>query len=309
MVRLFKRDEWSEKDLRERAVFDPAVPISKTFIAPYQRGLDERWVEHLARHFNRDKAAVVYLSKRDDGRYAIIDGQHRIAALRKVEGADATVPAWVYSYLGVSDEADRYLAYNRDRHKPSIFDEFKAELLEGDDDALGISSIVGANGMIIKNGPNKNGVQGISALRFVYRQYGPDMLDDVLSILHDSFGDAPGAIRASHIRGLAAFVYRYPDADRNRVVSKLSALGPEGLDAKVLQFQSFAAKTSKEFSVGQVILGIYNSGLRSNGAILAPWQTKVITPAGMAKRNASPLVQAARAKSIKAARQAQRASR
>ena len=52
---------------------------------PYQRPVDDREVDRLVREWDErlfDPLAVSYR----DGRYNVIDGQHRISALRKLHG-------------------------------------------------------------------------------------------------------------------------------------------------------------------------------------------------------------------------------
>ena len=63
------------------------IPISEMFIDPtYSRSIDWPFVNRLAKNWDRSKAGVVYLSLRETGKYAIIDGCHRVEACRVAEG-------------------------------------------------------------------------------------------------------------------------------------------------------------------------------------------------------------------------------
>lgn len=79
--------------IEEKTLFE-WVNILDTFVANYGRPLSETRVKSILKHFDPLGLGTILLSMRDDNRYAIIDGQHRIAAA--MEYGMTSVPSRVY---------------------------------------------------------------------------------------------------------------------------------------------------------------------------------------------------------------------
>src|SRR4051812_31723657 len=80
--------------------------------ASYQRPRNERKIRKIANNFDPDALGVLYVSKRADGTYVILDGQQRHAALIEMGWQDQQVPCHVYTGLSVADEARLFGEYN-----------------------------------------------------------------------------------------------------------------------------------------------------------------------------------------------------
>src|SRR4051812_48374674 len=92
--------------LRARELFaDPA----------YQRDAQAKRVARMAAEFDQRLVGVLEVSKRPDSRFAILDGQHRHAAVLQVQGADALLVCQVYEGLTEQDEARLFREINARR--------------------------------------------------------------------------------------------------------------------------------------------------------------------------------------------------
>ena len=81
----------------------------------YQRPVDEKEVDRLIRDWDERLLDPVIVSFRD-GKFYVIDGQHRIAAMRKMNnGSEVMAVCKVYSGLTYEQEAD--LCYKLDKAK------------------------------------------------------------------------------------------------------------------------------------------------------------------------------------------------
>ena len=60
------------------------VPLNEICIEPYQRILNNARVKRIADNFDPARVGVLLLSKRGEHRYAIVDGQHRLCAMRQI---------------------------------------------------------------------------------------------------------------------------------------------------------------------------------------------------------------------------------
>lgn len=60
------------------------VPLDKMILDVYQRSLNARNIAAIARNFNEARLGVLVVSERPNGFYAVLDGQHRLAAMRQL---------------------------------------------------------------------------------------------------------------------------------------------------------------------------------------------------------------------------------
>jgi len=82
---------------------------------PYQQPISEKKVENLVREWDDRLLTPLTVSFRD-GKFNVVDGQHRIAAMRKMNnGENVMVPCLVYSGLTYEQEAE--LCYRIDQSK------------------------------------------------------------------------------------------------------------------------------------------------------------------------------------------------
>ncbi|MDY5220460.1 MAG: DUF6551 family protein, partial [Eubacteriales bacterium] len=60
------------------------IPLACIVTEEYQRVMNMRNVAGIVKHFDPAKLGVLVVSHRKDGTYAVLDGQHRLTALRKL---------------------------------------------------------------------------------------------------------------------------------------------------------------------------------------------------------------------------------
>lgn len=256
----------------------------------YGRPLSEKWVATLASEWNRQALGVVYLSLRDDGMYACLDGNHRVAACRQVEGEDATVPARVYIDLTPKQEAGLYLEYNKNRRAPTQGDVFRAELPTGYKPALEIAQVVESLGLIVgvdgQKGEAK--IPAISALRYVHRTHGVNGLRKTLLTIRNTMGTGEGTFQADIIKAVAGFYARYarePQFDESRLYGVLSSTSASALKGQAYAIRTTSPNMNTWSAMGMAILERYNYGLKKNH--LPPWQRHVYGEAGLELQQAN----------------------
>ena len=82
---------------------------------PYQRPVEEKDVDDLIRKWDDRLLKPLIVSFRD-GHFYLIDGQHRVAALRKMNGgAEVIVPCQIHNDLTYEKEAEIGRASCRER--------------------------------------------------------------------------------------------------------------------------------------------------------------------------------------------------
>jgi hypothetical protein len=195
----------------------------------YQRPVEDKRVERMVRNFDAKQLGTVELSKRDDGSFAIIDGQHRIAALKAL--GRKQVPAIVHEGLGAQGEGELFVAINMGRKQLRPAERFFAQVFSGEEDAVAISNAVtGAGFSIAKFGTessknNPTSFNCIAALEQSHRMLGDDM-PVMLQALRDTWYNIAGSTEAPIVRAYAILWNDFGDRITEQHVERLSKRNP-----------------------------------------------------------------------------------
>ena len=95
------------------------IPLSEICIEPYQRVLNNARVKRIADNFDPARVGVLLLSKRGSHSYAIVDGQHRLCAMRQIGVPDAV--CIVVVGLSYEEEANYFRIQTRDTNALSAY--------------------------------------------------------------------------------------------------------------------------------------------------------------------------------------------
>jgi len=154
-----------------------------------QRDLNQARVNRLAAVFDIEQMGAPTVSHRGDWHY-LIDGQHRIAALKQWLGSweDQQVQCWCYEGLTEAEEAEIFLKLN-DTLAVHAFAKFKVSVQAGRGEEADVDRIVRALGLRIARG--SGGICAVATLRRVYARGGPAVLSRALRIIRDAYGE-PG---------------------------------------------------------------------------------------------------------------------
>jgi hypothetical protein len=250
------------------------IPISDLYVDPhYQRPLREAKLQRFTTKFDFNAVGALWVSKRSEHTYAIIDGQHRTESIRRVFGDDAEAPCLVFTGLTDEEEAQLFvLAQNRVHLGPG--QEFKAELHAKLPEAIAIKELAERYGFSITStvvDRNADGViMAIGALRGVYR-LSPEVLDRTLMVLSEAWEGERRSLQQDFIRGMGAFLNRYEgEASIDRLITKLRTLSPQNLARRADIFRAETSSSKAPVAFGRAILAVYNSGLREGGR-LSEW--------------------------------------
>lgn len=220
-------------------------------------------VQEIIDNFKPDNVGVFTLSKRVDGLYYILDGQHRHKALSEIGVKD--VVCHVYEGLDITQEAEHYLALNRDRKPPKAFDSFRVSLVKGEIESVEINEICEKNG--IKLGYH---VRGCSSFQNIYRKYGKQMLDITLNIYISSLGI--DRFNQNVLMELAHMVANNKNINLKTLSNRLSKQGVKKIvDGGRTMVATGSAKSSMS-GLSQYLYSTYNYGLREENTLI--WAQK-----------------------------------
>jgi hypothetical protein len=220
------------------------VPIEKMKVSPLaQRELNQARVDHLAANFDLEQVGTPTVSERG-GAFYIIDGQHRIEALKAIGYGDQQVQCWTYTGLTEEDEAERFLKLN-DTLGVNAYSRYRVGVRAGREVECDIERVVRANGCVVSLDQIPGAISAVGTLRRIYTRSGPKVLGRTLRLASTAYGDS--GLVAPVLDGIGHLTARYNgDLNDEEAVKRLgSALGGvNGLlgKAEVLRRQTGNAK-------------------------------------------------------------------
>jgi len=239
------------------------LPLGELVTGGYQRPTNTAQVDKIADSFDEARLGLPIVSERGD-RYHLLDGAHRVAALRKIGYTHA--PCIVLTGLTYQDEADYFRTQDQNNRPLTKFNLFRAGLEAGDEMCVRIDEVCRANKYTVgMSGKNFNTIAAIFALSTICAVYGYDVLDTTLALIRDTWEGVSDATRREFLVGVAEFVHRFGTvkfAERMRFTN-MAAIWQEYLaETYVGNRQSSDPTMRKAFC--RVLVRHYNQGLKSN---------------------------------------------
>lgn len=239
------------------------VPIRDLRLdSSYQRDLDMARVQKMVRDWDPRRSGLATLSHRA-GVLWIVDGQHRVAALREM-GA-IFIDASVLEGMSQSDEADLFVALQRGTKSLNAWDLFKAETTAGHPEVLDIIRIVHAAGFKIERSTGHGNIQAVGALRRVFSLGGEPLLALTLTTARGCWSGDRKQLDGQVLEGLALFFHSFRgepqyDADRaSRVLQTTPAVTFLRQAQEIAQNR--ASVSSSAANVAEAIRNKYNDRL------------------------------------------------
>jgi len=167
------------------------VPLNRMVVSDHaQRDLKQYRVDHLVAHFDAEQVGTPVVNERG-GKFFIIDGQHRVAALAEVYDADHQVQCWAYVGLTEAQEAEKFLQLN-DNLAVAALDKYRVAVEAGRDAESDIDRIVRACGLVVSKREVEGGIGAVGTCRRGHqRRQGRQ---EVAELVEDRGGMSPVAI-------------------------------------------------------------------------------------------------------------------
>lgn len=182
------------------------IPLNRVAVSDIaQRDIKPARVDYLVAHFDAEQIGTPVVNERG-GKFYVIDGQHRMAALREVFGDSHQVQCWTYVGLNEQEEAEKFLQIN-DVLSVSAMDKYQIGVEAGREVEADIDRIVRACGMVVSRQAVEGGIGAVGTLRRIYARSGPGTLGRTLRMIDAAFGSA--GLEASVIDGLGMLCGRY----------------------------------------------------------------------------------------------------
>jgi hypothetical protein len=220
-----------EHELPENVLIMEWVALADLRIPRYQRP-ERKNIDKLVQGWKTRLAGAIIVSERG-GALWVVDGQTRAKAARRL--GLTHLPAIILFGLTEEEEAELFLALNRDRLAVSAVARHCAESYAGDQRAIKIDAVLAQNGLIATTSNGRvDGLRPFSAIvsaEKVYDDGGPEILDSTFRILEEALAKDSGRFRGALVAGLGYFLCRDPwEAEADSVTKALSHTTGQKLD-------------------------------------------------------------------------------
>lgn len=233
--------------------------------AQSQRAFNARHADNIASAFDPDLFDdVIVTLPDDDGMHHVADGQHRVAAARKVFGEGDKIPCRIVPASDPKSAAEIFERLNTARKRPGSVDLFISKVTQGKTRQVSIHKIATELGYRIQSSPGDGVIRAVNVLERIHSRYGEDTLKDTLMTVKASWGCDHHAVSAAVLEGVGEVVahhrhhidwkrFREQMAKNCTPASRLIGLGRSRADMD---------KCSVAEGVRLSIVRIYNHGLR-----------------------------------------------
>ena len=212
----------------EMSSIDTAMLISGQ---PYQRPVRESRLRELTRKWDPGLLDPLVVSYRD-GKFYLVDGQHRVVIQRRMYGGDFNVPCKLYHGLTYEAEAELCWKLDKAREQLNAAQATNALLEAGSDpEIMDIQRLLLENHFMWALGkrvPSNYEIVAVRAVISAYRLLGSEAFDRMLYLTGAAWAGAPCSLRAGFLSGMALFLKTYETELVDRTaIKRLSNIDPE----------------------------------------------------------------------------------
>ena len=245
------------------------VPIDKMRTPPAlvtQREFRKAHGDKLAAELDLNKLGFPIINHRD-GVYWILDGQHRIYALKENGFSGDVLDCEVYDNLSDADMADIFLGRD-DRRAVSPFDRFHVACTAGHVRETAIRRAVETQGLKISRRREEGCIGCVGALAKVYDfagggRAGETVLGQVLRTIKHAYSADPIAFDQSVIEGLGLVYHRYNGRTSEADLASRLGSSSHGVRGLLRRAEATRERTGNQKShcVAATVVDVYNRGL------------------------------------------------
>ena len=239
------------------------VPIAQMRIPPAlvtQREFRKAHGDRIASELDLNKLGYPVINHRD-GIFWVLDGQHRVYALKQNGFEKDVLDCEVYEDLTDAEMADIFLG--RDARRPiPIYDKFHVACTAGHRRERDIQRAVEANGQKISR-KRGEGISAVGSLSVVYDRSGEVVLGQVVRTINLGFGGDASAFDCAVIEGLGLVFNRYNGRVNEKDLGARLAGLRQGARELLRKAETTRERTGnlKKQCVAAAVVDLYNKGM------------------------------------------------
>jgi len=234
-------------------------------------GYDLTKIEWIILRFNPGALGVITVSRRKDRSTVIIDGAHRVEAVRRVSENTGKVRCHVFTGLTLAEEAQMFLDLNH-TSKPLYIDQFRVRIEAEDPVAVGISKIVHSYGWTISGQAVNGNINAPAALERLWRlssrlEFEPNLVQLTILVVTRSWGTERAGVHGVILDGIGRLLAEHGSRlNVDNLIERLRLFkgGPSQLHIEATQFAALQ-KMRVSMAVASLCTAEYNRRMRNNG--------------------------------------------
>ena len=243
------------------------IKLEDLLVADYQRDIEFDKVRTMVANFN-DSIPMTLLVSYRNGKYYIIDGNHRKTALRLLRRK--SVDCNVLYGLTKPEEAELYEIINFKTARQKAKDRINSIVVQGNKDYVGFVNAaneagytLGLNAKIDKGKGNKKYIHvnaPVTAKR-VHATMTNEKFKDLLIVFKEAWGNDKSATSAAMLTAMGLVIKLYDEINLKDMSRKLSAYNPVALE-RTARFNSSKVESTVT-TLAKIIVRKYNENRRS----------------------------------------------
>lgn len=236
-------------------------PTAQRFMLPSR-------VKRMAEELDLDAIGVIHAVEYEiEGKHGlwVIDGQHRLAALREHGLGEWIVEVKVH--LDATDAARASALFLKLNYRAPVqpYDRFINEVRSGDAVAVGIVSVTGKCGLTVNRSAGDNKLNCVAALRRIYTVDGGKSLLSTLVICASAWGTGASVLEGTVIEGVGTVVSKYNGVmEKGALIKRLAKYsgGAPGLIASGKGMRDYR-KCTLTRCIAERVIETYNTGRKT----------------------------------------------
>lgn len=222
----------------------------------YQRALEGsnslRNIDFIQKNFNWAEFGTLLVSKlkKDNAKYAIIDGQHRFRGAELRDDIDS-VPCVIISPRGINEQAQTFININSRRIALSSLQHHRAALIAGDETSVEIDRICKEANVSIPSYPIMRHMappdtfQSIGSMRKLVQSeaFNADNIIWALKTLQDAYPKKNGILSFNMVKAMNFWAEKYPDSNKNDAIKVLRSVDIDNLDLEARKLRVSGNRT------------------------------------------------------------------
>lgn len=190
-----------------------------------QRKFNQLHGDKLAANFTIEKYKPIDVSFRN-GKYYVIDGQHRLYAMKKRHGGDCSILCYVHYGMTEYDESMFFLNQLKDTKVILVTDRMRIRYMMGDKTVVGMVRGAEAAGFTVdfSNSKANNRITALSALEKAYNAISHDEYAKMMKTLKMAYNGRADSVCREMLLGFGLFFQKYyGQFDCNALADSLKA--------------------------------------------------------------------------------------
>lgn len=242
-----------------------SVPETTLFVPEYQRPLRTGFAKNERSSFNELALGVLTVIPKENGQYAVIDGQHRLSLIREVKPGSLVKCNVVYG-LTPSEEIELYKKLKTTK-PPTETDMFLADLANGERKNVEIVKMVEEHGFVLeyRTGKPHRKAKTIHGVKAISVAYSSRNLETMLMVISRAWPEDPQGTNFSVMMGLNIAINKGKEHNMvaSRLIESLEKTTPGALLNKASNRKDQLGG-GVHTHLARLVIEQYNKGLRTN---------------------------------------------